>query len=158
MAKSRADQSVEFAAKDLRVLVGDVTKLQRTFVSVMLDPASIVATTRTGRLGSDGSRRAYRNFEALKVFHQRAVDLHHAPGVTDRVRHGLVMAAAELDAKRWRSPQDNVQSSKLLRAIDDLWHSMRAAEDRTLIGQVRALAQDLCAFSGWPRTDWPGLA
>lgn len=157
MAKSRAEPPNETAARNLRKLVAEVNDAHRSFVTVMLDPETVRRITNTGKIGSDGSERARRNMRAINGFYRRAMDLQEAPGTTECVRHGLVMAAAELGSKCARSPQDNVQSSKILRAIDDLWYSMRAADDRALIGQIKKLAQDLCTFSSWPRSDWPGL-
>lgn len=158
MARKRVQGPHQESARELQARMAREHDAEAGFVAVFLDPFFIRRCTGTGKIGSDGSAKAHRNVDALKAFHRRAMDLHDAAGVTDRVRHELVMAASELCAKRLYSPQDNVQSSKLLRAIDDLWYSMRAADDRALIGQIKKLAQDLCTFSSWPRSDWPGLA
>ncbi|KQW70107.1 hypothetical protein [Methylibium sp. Root1272] len=111
-----------------------------------------------GEFKSDGSDEAVANGAKLKMFADRVWALTTQDGFSEIAIIALKMAYSELLAKRHRFPQDIEHSAKVWRAIDAMWCAMRATDDQRLRSKIRAISRELCSFSDWPRSDWPGVA
>lgn len=110
-----------------------------------------------GEFQSDVSDEAVANGLKLTRFADRILALTTENGISEIAVIALKMAYSDLLAKRHRFPEDIEQSAKVWRAIDALWCAMRSTDDRQLRFKIRTISRQLCSFSDWPRSDWPGI-